>query len=177
MMSKQRFLLPEIVSRLSTFAPDCAVLLMGSVRWGYEGPDSDIDLYVLVESSVASRLAPGRVIHEEEGMTLIEHIVQGVKVHFVWWPIPAFARSLEREPHSFYPFAKAEILYDPQGIAKRYQTISMDYFQKNPQIKKVWEMQLDKVRKHKINPIIPLEYAEWGDFADHIAKTLAPRPT
>ena len=172
-MSKQRAILPGIVAELSANAPSCGVLLMGSVRDGDERPESDVDLYVIVAPAKSLSLPDGHVIHEEKGMKLIERFVEGVKVHFVWWRADAFRRNLDASPHSAYPFAQAEILHDPAGIANHCQAVSLAYFDQHPELQRAWEEQLDKLRQHKHDPTVPLGFPEWGDFAEHLEQTLA----
>ena len=169
-MSKQRELLPGIIASIAEWSPECGVLLMGSLQGGWETPDSDIDLYVLTEDVHDKGPISWRLVHEERGMKLLEKVVSGITVHFVWWPIKAVEESLTREPYVHYPFSQAEVLHDPLGVARHYRDMSARYFREHPEITSAWKTQLERFRKSKFDPEVVLEFGEWGEFVRYLER-------
>ena len=171
-MSRQRELLPRLIELVLSIEPECGIVLIGSVSSGYERPESDVDLFVVTRGSERLPIPDSKVLHEEEGMTLVESQVDGLIVHFACWPAYALARSLAATPHVFYPFSQGEILIDPAGLAHKHQDIAREYFKGNPRIAKLWAKQLGELRRHKLDPSHKLEFPEWGDFARHLEAVL-----
>jgi len=171
-MGKHRDIIPGIVEQIRRTGLECGVVLLGSVAAGTERPDSDLDFFVVMTQEGELKIPNTKIIDEEKGMQLIETHVEGIKVHFAFWPADSFGKALDEEPHVYYPFIRGVILSDPAGIAERYQQIARDYFDKNPAIVEAWEKQLEKVRRHRLDPGYKLEFPEWGDFAEHVEKDI-----
>lgn len=171
-MSKHRDLVPGIVERIRRTGLECGIVLVGSVSQGTERPESDVDFFVVMTEEGELNIPNTKIIHEEKGMQLIETHVEGITVHFAFYPADSFGKALDEEPHVYYPFIHGVILSDPAGIAKRYQEIARDYFDKNPRLVDAWEKQLEKVRRHRLDPGYKLEFPEWGDFAEHVEQNI-----
>jgi len=169
-MSKQRDILPEVVEYVSKANPGCGIILHGSVQHGYERSDSDVDLFAVIN---------------EGDHTWFDLDVQvgGVHVQVCYWPVVPLRKALEKEPYAFYSFAYGELLYDPAGVAKRYQHKARDYFSKYPDLIEVWKSQLEDVRKMRMSgryenghfrpgPDADPNHMWWDDFAEHLRQVV-----
>lgn len=119
-----------------------------------ERPDSDLDLIVL---------------HEDDGDLRVERDAKftgvEVRVDVVLFPDAAFRRLAEKEWHLFWEFARAEMLHDPTGIARRNQDMIRRQLQSRPDIVSAWEELMAQVRRHKREPgfQVPLTRPEFED--------------
>jgi len=140
--------------------PGCGILVAGSVQRGEEREDSDLDLFVVFPGGGDIRLE-----HEESA--------EGVKIDLALFPERGFQREVEEHGYRFWMFARAEIVHDPTGIARRNQEIALSYFTSHPDVDEAWAEQMAEVRRHKADPSYLPEHATWGEFAEHVRRMAA----
>jgi predicted nucleotidyltransferase len=159
-VSIQRDVLARMTTTLARRYPGCGILVAGSVQRGEERPDSDLDLFVVY---------PG------DGTVHLEHETspEGVKVDVALFPETGFLRQVPEEWHKFWMFSRAEIVYDPTGIARRNQGVALTYFRRHPDVDAAWERQIEEVRKHKAEPSYLPRYPTWDEFARHVETLVA----
>ncbi len=164
-MSVQRDILARMTADLSATYPDCGILVSGSVQRGEERPDSDLDLFVVFAGDGQLGLT-----HEES--------TEGIKIDVALFPEEAFRCQVDTEGFNFWMFARAEIVHDPSGIAKRNQDIALAYFRNHPDVDAAWDNQLQEVRRHKADQSYIPEFPTWEIFSKHVSTLIAePSPT
>jgi predicted nucleotidyltransferase len=158
-MSLHRDVIDHMVTDLAKRYPGCGILVGGSVQRGEERPDSDLDLFAVV---------PG------DGQVHLEHerSAEGVKIDLALFPEMALLRDVGTQWYKFWMFAHAEIVHDPNGIARRSQETVLAYFGYHPDIERAWEQQLAEVRLHKADRSHQLAHWTWDEFIHHIETLL-----
>jgi len=159
-MSIQREIVTRMIGDLPKRFPACGILVAGSVQRGEERPDSDLDLFLVFPGDGAVRLE-----HEESR--------EGIKVDLAVFPECGFQREVKQKWFNFWMFSRAEIVYDPNGIAKRNQELALSYFGSHPDVDQAWVRQMSEVRRHKADRTYLPEHPTWDGFAKHIEKMVA----
>ena len=149
-MSRQRELLPAVVARLATMDPACSILVIGSIRYHYERPESDIDVIAIVHDGIQVDATEWQVSWENRGIKSLVGNVAGVHVGVFFASISGLERWLRETPYHMYPFSRGEILRDPEGLAERYQAVAKGYFEAHPRIAEEWETQLQSHKQVKL---------------------------
>jgi hypothetical protein len=170
-MGIQRETIPAIARRIAGSGIATGLILGGSVRYGYERPDSDLDLFAIGEEGLAEALVEFQVVSEKNGCKVLELRRHPFPVHVAYWSIHAFDWVLETLPHMTYPLLDGEIIYDPARLAERCQTRVRDYFHANPELEIAWVKQLGDLRQYKTGASQSLEFPAWSDFLRHLEST------
>jgi len=171
-MSRQRNILPQVVERIRQDAPECAIALAGSVRYGYERPDSDIDLLVAVPDFRATEFAGAKLSHETNEARVANFFVGDKRVEIVYFDF-AYFDQVQQTPWRSYTLCQAEILHDPEGRFTHCQHALREWFQAHPRITNLWDQQLQMCRQYALTGRPPdrktvLAFPRWEDFAQHV---------
>ena len=171
-MTKQRNILPQVLERVRQDAPECAVALTGSVRYGYERPDSDIDLLVAVPDFRATEFQDAKLSHETDEARVANFFVGDIRVEVVYFDF-AYFDQVQQSPWRSYTLCQAEILHDPHRRFTRCQVALREWFQAHPDITSLWEKQLQMCREYALTGRPPdrktvLTFPRWEDFAQHV---------
>lgn len=138
-MSKQRDILPQVVASILERSPEAAIFLMGSVSFGYERPESDLDLGVVVPDVTSVEFPDGKVTWQSERDKVVDAAVEGVRLDMVFITPAFLERELVRKPWRGYYFAQLEVLHDPQGIMQSYQSRIAPWFDGHSDIVEIWK--------------------------------------
>jgi hypothetical protein len=151
-LSKQREIMPRVLQRFTAVDPACVFLVLGSVQFGHERPDSDVDLMAIVHDSLAPRfdLSAWRIGWEARGVKNVEQTIEGTPVQVFFAPTAAFERWLNETPYFMFPFSRAEVLHDPECLAERYQGVARRYFAEHPVLAEAWTAQLEAHKQVKL---------------------------
>jgi len=171
-MTKQRNILPQVVERIRHDAPNCAVALSGSVRYGYQRPDSDIDLLVAVPDFRATEFQGATLSHQTDEARVANFFVGDIRVEVVYFDF-AYLDQVQQSPWRSYTLCQAQILHDSDGRFTRCQDALREWFQAHPDITSVWEKQLQMCREYALTGRPPdrrtvLTFPSWEDFAKHV---------
>ncbi len=161
-MSKHKKILPLLIKKISQEYVNSGILLGGSVQGGYERPDSDIDVLVVLAG-------------DGEIRTDQSHKIGDIKTHIVYLPVKAMQEAQNKQPILFYLLSICRIIHDPRGIARRYQEMARKYFRDNPDIAQAWDEQTEKIKRHKLDRNYKLEFPKWDDFAEQIKQIILKR--
>lgn len=170
-MSRQRKAIPGIIRQLSHCSTGVGLVVGGSVRYGYERPDSDLDLFGISDGQLELVLRGFAVVSEKNGGRLLESRTDGFPVHIAYWPRAGFDRVLRERPYMTYPILDGEIVYDPDQTMGPYTARMREYFDARPQLTRAWATQLAALRDFKTGRIGGLAFPEWSDFLHHIEET------
>ena len=183
-MSKHREILPEVIKRLAAVDPGCGVVVIGSVQYGYERPDSDLDLLAVVHEAAANGLSDWKVAWESRGVRELETEIKKILVQVFFAPVSGLERWLTETPYFMYPFSQGELLHDPQGLAAHYQLSARKYFEERPAVASEWSAQLqahkqvkltgrDKEGFYRTETGELKKYLSLGEFCSRIAEVAA----
>lgn len=161
-MSVQREIMSRMIAELPDRYPGCGILLAGSVQRGEEREDSDLDLFVVFPDN-----GPVRLQHEESP--------EGIKIDLALFPEGGFQRAVEEEGYKFWMFSRAEIVYDPTGIAARNREIALSYFERHPAVDEAWAEQMSEVKRHKADGNYLPKHPTWAGFAEHVRQMVGER--
>jgi len=171
-MTTQRNILPQVLERVRQDAPDCAIGLTGSVRYGYQRPDSDIDLMIAVGDFRATEFQGAKLSHETDEARVANFFVGDIRVEVVYFDF-AYLDEVQQTPWRCYTLCQAEILHDPEERFTRCQDVLREWFQAHPNITSVWQQQLQMCREYALTGRPPdrktvLTFPGWEDFAKHV---------
>lgn len=168
-MTPHEHALALAVAELAAAAPDCSVLLLGSLASGEQRPDSDIDLIVFFSRPPAhyTDLIPAaRRTHAWRG---------GVEIDVGWGLLASLPEVIpDDDCCRWYPYLKARILRDPSGRVARLLALGRAWLTARPWLVAVWEEQLAAMRRHKLDPTQPLQFSE-TEFKEHLRLLVAQR--
>jgi len=136
-MSRHKEILPLLIKKISQEHVNSGILLGGSVQGGYERPDSDIDVLVLLEGDGEIRTDQSQKIED-------------IKTHIVYLPVKALPEARQKQPVLFYLLSVCQIIHDPCGIARQYQEMARQYFRDNPDMARDWAEQTEKIKHQKL---------------------------
>ena len=172
-MSRQRDILPEVLSLVQSHVPDCPVYLSGSVSLGDERTDSDIDLVIVVPNVSRVHVPGSEVEWEEDHFKLATVSVQGVPVH-LHIASQRLLRDLEEHPWRAYKFLKTEMLHDPNGVVQKTKAKIAPWFENRPDAVRLWQQWLAEHRERQLSqgrqlgPLVKQFPNQVPDFWDHL---------
>ena len=170
-MSKQRDAIPAVITRVANCGVPAGLILGGSVRHGYERPDSDLDFFAIAHAGLEQSLGEFSLVSEKNQCKLLETRQHPFAVHIAYWSTESLDSVLRTTPHMTYPLLDGELVYDPNGIAGRYRDLIREYFDDHPTLTQAWVKQLDDVRDFKTGCLQSLAFPQWSDFIRHIEET------
>jgi predicted nucleotidyltransferase len=140
-MSKHREILPKALDIILAHDPDAAVYLSGSVCFGNERADSDIDLNVLLQNVAVFSYPGGKIRDEREGFKFVDAAYDAVPLEIRIFTPTAFEEisDLGGKPWRGYKFLKEEILCDPRGFIRSWKDHIRPWFLDHPEIIALWE--------------------------------------
>lgn len=138
-MSKQREILPKVVQIILAQAPDAAVFLSGSVNFGYERPESDLDICVAVSDLRTVGFPGGTVAWEDEGTKAFEATFEGIRLDLVFGARDAIWQRNVEKPWGGYYLTRVEIVHDPSGFIRSAQARIAPWFESHKDIAALWE--------------------------------------
>jgi hypothetical protein len=171
-MTKQRDMLPGLVSEIISRLPESCVLLTGSLQRGEEHPGSDIDLLVVVPD--VRRVAPwaGTVVHLTPVVKVVEADTGGVHVTYNFIGAALFD-DMTAKPWKYYQFSKANVLHAHGQALAAVRAHILEWFSQRPDITALWREQEETHRKAKRSPgSEALRFPSATDFAEHIDKMI-----
>lgn len=176
-MSRQRQRIPGIIRELSRSAADVGLVLGGSVRYGYEGPDSDLDFFGVSNARLERVLEGFALVSQEDGGGLLESRADGFAVHVAYWTRLGFDQMLCERPYMAYPILDGELVHDPRQTMGSYLERMQQYFEARPRLTAAWVTQLAALRELKTGRASRLSFPQWSDFLRHIEEARLDRPT
>lgn len=159
-MSKQRDILSDVLGIVLRHCPECAVFLSGSVAFGNERPDSDIDLGAIMPDVSAAHYPGGQVRDENEGFKLVDASFDNVSLEIIYLTPGHFQELLVHKPWRGYKFLFVEILHDPMGLIQSWKDRIAPWFEDHSDVVELWEQWLvehadrQMSRGRKLGPII-----------------------
>ena len=172
-MSKQRDILPEVLSYLHEHVSDCPVYLTGSVALQHERPDSDIDLLVIVPDVAIVTFPGGKVEWEEDQFKLVAAEFQNVPLH-LHFATRDLLHEFEANPWRAYKFLKIEALQDLDGIVQKSKDKIAPWFDNHPEAVELWQRWLDEhkerqlSRGNQVGPLLQQFPNQMPDFWNHL---------
>lgn len=162
--SRQRQLLPALVSEIRAADPQCGIVLQGSVQHGLEREWSDIDLTVVVSPEFLAAPRHNRLITPENAGRMIRVCDEATQLNIDinWYDAAQLRTDFEtKDAKHFFIFCYGEILHDPLGLAAACQKAGRRYFDTHPVVAEAWVKQNAELRRRKLDPGYPLEYPRW----------------
>lgn len=170
-MSQQRQAIPRVIQRVANCGVEAGLILGGSVHYGYERPESDLDFFAIGEQGLDEALREYSLMAEKNGCKVLETRKGPFPIRVAYWSTESLNTVLETIPYMMYPVLDGEIVYDPVNLAEQYHQEMRRYFDSHPRLEQAWVEQLNQVRRFKIGEISSLEFPEWSDFLRYIEKT------
>ena len=165
MLTKHRQVLAKLVKKLPAQYPGCGILVWGSVMRGCERPDSDLDIFVVVQGDGPIRIRQGW----QAGKRYPENYVDGVCLDMAIMPAETLAELLQHEPYKFWFFARSHVVHDPKGLATKYLGVAAAYFDAHPAVEAVWKENATITEelkpKLKANPEADITLPAWEEVA------------
>lgn len=175
-MSRQREVIPGIIRQVSRCKDAVGLVVGGSVRYGYERPDSDLDFFGVCDGQLEMVLERFTLASEKNGGRLLESRVHGFPIHIAYWTMAGFGQLLRDRPYMTYPILDGEVVHDPDQAVSPYVARMQDYFNARPRLTHAWETQLAALRDFKTGKADSLSFPEWSDFLRHIEETGLDKP-
>ncbi len=119
--------------------PESAIFLSGSVAFGDECPDSDLDLNIIVPEVHAHRHPNATSRGEPEAFRTFDHVLNGVALDLRFITPTFFEEILQGKPWRGYRFLKQEILHDPHGFLQSWKDRTRPWFEAHPDVVALWE--------------------------------------
>lgn len=172
-MSKQRAILPEVLSFVRRHVPDCPVYLSGSVALQHERPDSDIDLFIVVPDVAAPDFPGGVVEWQDDRFKLVKAVFRSVPLH-LHFGSPALLEMLEAHPWRSYKFLQMVRLRDPNGTVPQTMDRIARWFDEHPDAVKLWQQWLVEhqtrqlTRGEELGPLVSQFPNQVPDFWNHL---------
>ena len=141
-MSRQRDILPKVLETVRKNAPGASVFLSGSVCFGHERPDSDIDLVVIVPDITVVRYPGGQVRDRHVGLKFVDATFEGIPLEIIFLTPRAFTELVGDKPWRGYKFLRVEILFDPQGLIQSWKGRIAPWFDDHPDAVELWQQWL-----------------------------------
>ena len=138
-MSRHREILPKVLDVLVRRAPDAAVFLSGSVCFGSERPDSDIDLVVIVPDVIDVDYPGGRIRDQDRGFKFVDAAFDGVALEIIFLTPSFFEELVVGKPWRGYKFLRTEILRDPDGLIQSWKDRIRPWFEDHPDVAELWQ--------------------------------------
>lgn len=138
-MSKQRDILPKVLDIVLRSAPDSSVALGGSVSFGNERPDSDIDLLVIVRDVTNTGYPGGKIKLQNHGFKYFEATLDGVPLEVIYHTPETFEHLLVSRPWRGYKFLHVEILHDPNRLIQSWKDQIALWFDAHPDAVELWK--------------------------------------
>jgi len=170
-MSTQREAIPTVIAQAAGTGVDTGLILGGSVRHGYERPDSDLDFFAVAAAGFEQALRGFSLLSEKNGCRLLETRQYDFPVHIACWSVESLNGVLHTIPYMTYPLLDGEPVYDPVGLASRYLDRIRAYFDARPALRQAWAGQLEDIRSFKTGQLARLAFPAWSDFIRHIEET------
>lgn len=150
-MSKQRDILPRVLELILQDALDASVALGGSVSFGNERPDSDIDLLVIVPDVADVGYPGGKIKHQNAGFKYFEAAFDGIPLEVIYHTPETFEPLLVTRPWRGYKFLHVEILHDPQGLIQSWKDRIAPWFEDHPDVAQLWDQWLAQHAKRQLS--------------------------
>lgn len=138
-MGKQRDILPKVLQMILQQMPDASVFLSGSVNFGYERPESDLDICVAVSDLGAAGFPGGTLAWQDDGARGYEATVDGVRLDLVVGTRDYLEQRNVRKPWDGYYLTRVEIVHDPTGFIRAAQARIASWFDSHEDIAAFWE--------------------------------------
>ena len=133
-MSEQRRTIPKVIKQVAANPADCGLVLGGSVRYGYERDNSDLDFFAISDLELEQDLQGFSVVSDKDWGKLLESRQDAFPIHIAYWTTKAFERLLRTTPHMTFPILDGEVVYDPNRVADRYRKRMRHYFDSRPKL-------------------------------------------
>jgi len=138
-LSRQCDILPRLLDQILEIVPDGAVYLSGSVSFGYERPESDVDIIVVVPDIAATHFPGGKVKSQTQQAKVVDAVFDDVRLDMVFVALEFVEQELVQKPWRGYYFAQLRILHDPRGIIRSAQSRIARWFDDHPDLVVIWE--------------------------------------
>lgn len=97
-MSEQRDILPKVLDIILRDTPDSSIALGGSVSFGNERPDSDIDLLVIVRDVTNIVCPGGKIKFQNHGFKYFEATYDEIPLEIIYHTPETFEQLLVTRP-------------------------------------------------------------------------------
>lgn len=149
-MSKQREILPPVVRIILERKPDAVVFLSGSVNFGYERPESDLDICVAVSDLSNVGFPDGKPAWEEDGVRAFDAIYEGIRLDLVFCTRTALWQRNVEKPWGGYYLTRVEAVHDPGGFIRSAQDLIAAWYESHKDLAAFWEQWLTERRMRAI---------------------------
>ena len=133
-VSKQREVLPKVLDIVLKHAPCAALFLSGSVCFGNERPDSDIDLVVVVPDVSQASYPGGETRDVGQGFKFVDAAFDIVPLEIIFLTPSFFEELVCSKPWRGYKLLQAEILRDPHGLIQSWRDRIRPWFRDHPEV-------------------------------------------
>ena len=174
-MSKQRDILPQVLSFVRDHLPDSPMYLTGSVSLRHERPESDIDIFILVPDVTEVDFPQSEVEWQDDAFKLVSVPFHGLTLH-PHLATPALLWMFEQHPWRAYKFLQMESLHDPDGIVKRTMDRIAPWFDDHPDAVALWQQWFaeHKARQlsqgNQLGPLLSQFPNQIPDFWNHLGE-------
>lgn len=149
-MSKQRDILQKVLQIILKQMPDASVFLAGSVNFGYERPESDLDICVAVPGLEGVGFPGGILAWQDDGIRGLDATLDGVRLDLVIGTRSYIEQWSVRKPWNGYYLMRVEIVHDPSGFIRSVQTRIAPWFDSHKDIAAFWEQWIAERRMRAI---------------------------
>ena len=130
--------MPGVLALVRGLFPDAPVYLSGSVCFGNERPDSDIDLLVIVPDVAQTSFPDGKIEWENSDFKLVRAYFEEIPLHLHFGTF-GLLEMFVQNPWRAYKFLKIEKLYDPNGVVQLAKDRIAPWFPEHPEVVKLWQ--------------------------------------
>jgi|SRR3989344_602245 len=135
-LEKHNSVLNKLLAKYKSDENVIGIYLFGSLSKNIATEKSDIDLEIIFKK----RRKDYELLHKK---------IDGIKVDLSLYDKKKFLHDFIKRPYNQYAALNNKILYDPDGILKRYLRDIKQYFKKNPEILKYWKTKEIEWKKAK----------------------------
>ena len=72
----------------------------------------------------------------------------------------------------WYMYTQGEGVHDPGGLASTCKASAWGFFAEHPKLLQAWREQTDTLRRHRLDPSVPLQFPRQPDFVEHLRQHL-----
>ncbi|MBC8356161.1 MAG: nucleotidyltransferase domain-containing protein [Planctomycetes bacterium] len=134
-MSLQQDIVPELVKDINSYHDECAIVLIGSVAWGSERPESDIDFNIFFPNDHDDCRESPYIDSDNRWQLKVKGELHGIRIDIAWETYDGLEGHLLGDgPINCWPFSNGKILHDPSGTVAPCLTRAQRWFAKHADI-------------------------------------------
>ncbi|RLE43749.1 hypothetical protein DRJ16_03515 [Candidatus Woesearchaeota archaeon] len=133
MTLKHKKLARDLAKEYSKDKNVVGIYIFGSLAKGKAKKKSDLDMEFIFKK-------------RNKPYELYSKVIDGIRVDFSMYTLKKFKEDFSKRLYTTHPALSYKIMYDPNGILKKYLKDVKIYFEKNPEVLKFWK---DKERIYR----------------------------